>query len=268
MNIKLDLLDYQALPLGETQNGVCPACGKRKFYVTRKTTGLAYICFRASCHTQGFIGERLTQHSKPTKKPPVQFTEGLLPPSVESIQYFFERFNIELGSVDDAMYYVKETDDGRYAFPIWGRHDERRGVVIRAPLWSGEVTPPIYCPGYFPKAKTYLETTDTVRGGWYHSTDETHVVIVEDQVSAMRVAGLGVTAYALLGTTFSQEHLNDLMQWKNGKAYTLALDPDAIKTALKILLKWHGCLNFHVVNLECDPKDYPSNDKLVEDLGL
>jgi hypothetical protein len=274
MNIKLDLLDYNNLPIGETTQGCCPSCGKNKFYVTRKRDGIAYICFRDSCHTQGYVGVRSEAPSVTTSKPHYQFTGVLRYPTQQTVDWFSVRWQIDLGEYPEPGYWVKETDDGRYAFPLWGRMDEPRGVVIREPTWDrGHWSrAPIYREGggySGPKSRTYLETPTTVRAGWYHSLREDIVVIVEDQVSAMRITELGLTGYAILGTHLNQEHINDLMQWKNGKRYILALDPDAIQTSLRHMRRWHGSIPLTVASsLKYDPKDYECNYELRKDLGL
>lgn len=268
--IALDLLDYSDLPLGETKYGKCPTCGKSKFYVTRKNGGLAYICFRAACPTQGFVGES-SSHAPRAKSPKrtSEYTDSLFLPSAVTINYFLERFNIDLGSIKDASYWVKETGDGRYAFSVLGQRDESRGIVLRRASWQGMPSPlRETCYKHEPKARTFLEY-DVPKAGWYHSMSPRTVVIVEDQVSAMRIAGLGITAYALLGTHFNDKHFYDILSW--GKARVIiALDPDAFGKSLQISAKWGSGLHkgMEVARLKEDPKDYRDDDELERDLKL
>ena len=266
--MKLDLLDYNNLQHGETRQGNCPSCGKNKFYVTRKTDGLAYICHRASCPTQGFVGDRYAESIPPFKPKTTmaEFTGELYPIDSLDIDYFWQRFHIDL-DLDD----LKTTGDSRYAFPLIGPDDRLRGHVIRRASWTGKEQPPIrddYGES-FPKALTYIHP-DVPRCGWYHSMNEQSVVMVEDCVSAMRIAQLGVTAVALLGTTLSPKVLGEILRWKNGKHYILALDPDAQDKARKIQRDYGPAFRggLHVAELKCDPKDYTEDEDLIRDLGL
>lgn len=273
----IDLLDYADLPVGGTRQGDCPTCGKRKFYVTRKPAGYAYICFRASCPTQGFAGSTaldcrsFSRSQKPQWSR--QYTGELHLPGERDLQYFADWFG-----VDDHLhdgYWLKVTDDDRYAFPLWGVQDEYRGIVLRRPTWQD-------CPrpdrkahaergnGDYPKTLNYFEDNAAARCGWYHSGDEMTVVLVEDCISAMRIACEGFTAIALLGTHFMPEHLRDIQRWHKGARYIIALDPDATNKALELARKWGPAFPgpVSVACLVADPKDYIDSSDLLEDLGL
>jgi hypothetical protein len=275
--MKLDLIDYYTLPLGETQQGPCPVCGKMKFYVTRKNDGLAYICFRASCHTQGFVGgtgytntphEQIKNVIKPKN---TRWTGRFYDADNRTRIYFSERFGVEMETEEELRYWVRTTDDGRYVFPLWGPDDMLRGHLIRRATWSGYPAAPISDSkdeGY-PKAMTYIDP-DVPKCGWYHSMDERTVVLVEDCVSAMRIAGLGVTAVALLGTTLSPKVLGELLRWKQGERYILALDPDANNKAMKIQKDFGPAFRggLYVARLQQDPKDYQLDEDLEYALGI
>lgn len=268
----LELLDYANLQIGDTQQGECPTCGKRKFYVTRKANGYAFICFRASCPTQGFSGSSALPAEQVQIKKPYsrQYTGELFPATDADIEFFNLRFGIDFGT--NPNYWLKATSDDRYAFPLWGPADEYRGLVIRRPNWAN-----IMCPRRdlkkgtgCPKTICYFEEDAAARSAWYHSMDEETVVLVEDCVSAMRIADNGFTAVALLGTDIRLEHIRDFQKWKNGARYILALDPDATCKALKLHQKWNGAIpgSFEVAILKADPKDYDSDKELLQDLRL
>lgn len=275
--MNIDLLDYADLPIGETRNGECPTCGKRKFYVTRKQSGLAYICFRASCGTQGYAGGAgPAPIGLSTPKLRLEFKGNLFMPDDEVVAWFEDRFQVDLGDYPEPGYWVKVTDDGRFAFPIWGPMDEYRGIVIRRPTWSdSDLCPlvtdsqPYRVTANCPKSKTFLEPGAT-KGAWYHSMRENIVVVVEDQVSAMRIASLGVTAYALLGTNFSPQNYKDLQSWKNGETVIIALDRDAYLKSVEIAQAWGPALHtgMKVARLMVDPKDYTKDEDLMRDLGI
>ena len=136
----LDLMDYADLQLGQTRKGKCPTCGKSKFYVTRKPAGYAFICFRASCSTQGFAGSTALDDASFTRqhtpKWSRQYTGELFQVSEDDVEFFYDRFGVELETPEVASYTVKVTSDDRYAFPLWGPRDEFRGIVLRRPNWS------------------------------------------------------------------------------------------------------------------------------------
>lgn len=276
-------LEYANLPVGQTRNGTCPSCGERKFYVTRQSAaGWAYICFRASCGLKGYAGtSRIPVANDFLKARPAQhkgspYTGELFSPQEDDIEYFWERFGVELGEYPG--YWVKVAADQRYAFPLWGPKDEYRGVCLRRPCWSGEPAAPRpdlkatadHRPeAEYPKALNYLEP-GARRAGWYHSIDESTVVLVEDCVSGMRIASEGLTSMCLLGTNFTMDHLRDLQQFKNMKRCIIALDPDATGKALEIAHKWGPAFPgmVRVAVLDCDPKDYVNSKRLLEDLRV
>ena len=268
----IDLIDYIDLQQGETRKVECPSCGKGKFYVTRKTEGLAYICFRASCGTQGFVqdyGSTVSNETttvKPRKN--YEWTGMTHTLSTDDVDYFEDRFGL---TPNESLNDILRTSDGRYAFPLYGGDESLRGHVIRRATWQGVPSAPIQdnYASTFPKALTYIHP-DVPRCGWYHSTREDIVVMVEDCVSAVRVAQEGYTAVALLGTTLAPKVLGELLRWKNGKTYILALDPDAIDKARKIQRDYGGAFpgGLRVAELKCDPKDYIHSRNLLHDLNL
>lgn len=261
--------------VGDTRSGSCPSCGKDKFYVTRKPDGFAYICFRASCGYKGY--ERCGMDTEQTYKPWEREDRGQVyrghTYNVDwtDMDYFQERFSVILGdSPAHASYWCKVSADNRYVFPIHGPSDEPRGYVLRQPTWAGIPEPVRQSKSTAAKAMSYFEP-DVVKMGWYHSTDESTVVIVEDQVSAMRIACSGLTSVAILGTNFYPEFVSDFNRWHRGDfGAILALDPDATHKALGIARKW-GPTFKHPLRVAClkrDPKDYETDKELWEDLGL
>ncbi len=271
---ELDLISYTDLPLDETRNGVCPSCGERKFYVTRKTSGLAYICFRASCALEpGMIFEAsmpsgtFVQDVR-TKKTKRRFTQETYVPDWKDRHFFYDRFWIDFENPKTMARYVKVTEDDRYAMPVYGPRQEFRGWNIRRPNWSGvSVAPRDDCKGDdYPKTVLYLEDNCKARAAWYGDPGGT-LVIVEDQVSAMRVAPLA-RSVAILGTHLKDEVVSEILREGPFGHVIVALDPDAYSKALGIVSKWHGVLPMSAAFLDCDPKDYPTDTDLIRDLGL
>ena len=264
------------MQIGETRNGTCPSCGQRKYYMTRKPNGYAYICFRASCGYKGFIRSGIDTEQdwtpRKTERPGNPYFDSTTLITRDDMDYFEDRFDVYLGDTPAAAaYWCKLAEDGRYVFPMWGPRDEYRGCVLRRPVWSGEPTPIRQDTAYGAKAMVHWEPNVAVRLAWYHSTDESTVVLVEDQVSAMRIASSGVTSVAILGTTFYSDFVRDFNNWHRGEFDAIiALDPDAATKALKMAHTWGP--TFHrpprVAMLKADPKDYGSEAELWRDLGL
>ena len=270
----LDLLEFQNLPIGETRSGNCPECGKRKFYVTRKPDGFVYICHRATCGLMpgfvGYYGPSKPLEPKTREQVCNVYRGNMMLPDWTDIDYFLNRFQFEIGdSPMAASYLVKVTEDNRYAFPVWGPREEKRGVVLRRPIWSGEVRPPRVdkMGADYPKSLNYFEGNTPC--GWYHSTDESKVIITEDPVSAMRISFVtGVTCACIYGTHLQDSVIQDLKRF-GASEYIFALDPDATGKAIHNMLKLLPHVpNTRVSILEHDPKDYELDIWLVKDLGL
>lgn len=270
--MELDLLEYENMPVGTTANGPCPACGKKKFYVTRKADGLAYICHRATCDLKpGYTGTNvpaLVQTAGPVKTPNRQYTDPLHPKTEDDVGYFWERFGVDL---DEHRYAVRRTEDGRYAIAILAPNGDRRGWVIRRATWEGEPAAPIsddLSPGY-PKSMHYYDI-DAEDGApaWFIGEITDEVVIVEDPVSAMRIVSEGWTAVALMGTWLKAPALRELIGF-GAKRYIVALDADVPGKCIKMAQTLRGCVErANAVLLQQDPKDYEDSVRLLEDLGV
>ena len=270
----LDLMDYSHLQLGETQQGSCPTCGKRKFYVTRKPAGYAFICFRASCPTQGFAGSTAVNTKTFNAHKPEswmrEYRGELFLPNSADLTYFRNRFGIH---VQHTANRVRTTTDQRYAFILEGPDREFRGHVVRRPNWNDFPRPPRKDlmkerDEDYPKTLCYFVEGCKARGAWYIGQDTSKISIVEDCVSAMRVQSTGMTAYCLLGTDFRLEHLSDLQKGPIPDEYILALDPDAYTKSLQISERWGPTFpaTCVTVSLLSDPKDYQRDEWLKKDL--
>jgi DNA primase len=79
-------------------------------------------------------------------------------------------------------------------------------------------------------------------------------VIVEDCVSACSVDKAGYTGIAILGTTFHESRIKDLMAFDE---IAIALDKDASQKSLKIKKMLDPYVNCRVVLLPDDLKYFP-----------
>lgn len=272
MNI-LDFADYADLAISDTRKGQCPNCGKPKFYVTRKSDGYLYHCFRASCNLSGFAPADFTHlvSAKTTAKVSNlgnPYTGELSRLTELDALWFQDRFNVY-----PSLHSIRVAGHCHYALEIVGPRGEHKGWVIRKP-WSGEPR----CPRPAlndgkPKSMTYLEPGCTALS-WHHADlppDFTPYgwVIVEDQVSAMRLAEMGLDAIALLGCDISPQKLAEIARnTPRGETIVIALDPDATSKAFELARKVAHSLKVRVAILDYDPKDYPSDEQLWKDLKL
>jgi hypothetical protein len=87
------------------------------------------------------------------------------------------------------------------------------------------------------------------------------VVVVEDQISALKVAQFGELVACIMGSSFNTDIVRDLAPHQLKGGILLALDPDAQAKAQNIRLKWGGYFEkCRIVALPADPKDLSENE--------
>ena len=257
--IDLDLMQYADLPIGSTVKGPCPECGKAKFYVTRKPQSLAYICFRASCTlrpghvpTSDYVPPDWTMHVC-DGRPKGRVYRGALHQLTEAdVDYFVERFKLARGQA----VHMRRTDDGRYALRVYDRTGNTAGWVIRQPWPAAPIES--QRPDA-PKTINYLDKGE--RHAWYGEERADLAILVEDQISALRLDNLyrgEHSVVALLGTRISANLVRDLA-YVGVKQVIVALDPDAYSTSISLCSQLRGQFEVSAARLDYDPKDYPCN---------
>lgn len=102
---------------------------------------------------------------------------------------------------------------------------------------------------------------------WFTNVRSSGIIIVEDQLSAIRASDY-LTSVALLGTHLNDERVQELRAAKMRPIY-LALDNDAIGTAVKHVVKYKSLLPMRLVRLSKDIKDmtHEEADRLFASLG-
>jgi hypothetical protein len=207
------------------------------------------------------------------KKPTGKYYSGkVYMPNDDDVKYFVDRFGLyEFDQdINGLSYWVKVAEDGRYYLPIYDYQEAKVGEVLRRPIWDGMPQPPRpdKCYDGMPKAMTYLHNPETTRMAWYHSSHPYTVVLVEDQVSAMRIACTGWPAAALLGTSMNLDHVRDLQRY-GAKHVIFALDRDAKRKGIELCARYGSIFNHaNVADLMHDPKDYGRDQSLLMDLGI
>lgn len=280
------LLLAAQLPVGQTlSNSVCPVCDgglrkKRTFSVTRYPNKLAYICYRASCGVRGYVndeGRTDFRHEKglPTggKQSIKPYTGSIKPLEQVDIEYFYDRFEIDSYAADK---FIKLGDWNDYLLPIFDSTSRIVGHVVRRAIWKGEPKPVRWTDfDREPEVKALTRMKEAkeaisfyprqyeefdLQFSPYNTTDTSKWIIVEDQISAIKLSAYGYNAVALLSTNVNLAKIRD-MQNAGAKQIMIALDADATQTAFKIAREYGLAFEkVKAVIMEQDVKDTPAEE--------
>ena len=250
MNKYIEDLD---LGEGDTVRGDCPDCGGKNTFTANKSGGaVLYNCYKLGCkisgvHTVGMtaadIQARMQEVEQDKPKPKVEIME--LPEYVVRSGSGLDAFREKWDLWDQGLMY--DLKDKRAVFPIFINN-----VLIDA---VGRAL-----AGAEPKWLRYTGKANYFIGG----TGKT-VVVVEDVISAITVAKLGFTGMAILGTSLSVAHMEQL---GNYSKVIVALDPDAAHKTLRFrqeIEAWTGATTI-ALRLDDDIKYRVESDiqKLME----
>jgi DNA primase len=136
--------------------------------------------------------------------------------------------------------------EDRLCLPVFDPQGETCGVNLRS------------FSGAFPKAKLHTEEDSMA---WYPKLGSKQLIIVEDQLSAIRAADY-VNAVALLGTNLNDERATRIRKETPGYERYLALDQDAFDKAVKLTVQHRGLLGLRLLTLTKDLKDL-TNEELT-----
>ena len=208
---------------GDTVRGDCPDCGGRNTFTANKSGGaVLYNCYKLGCkisgvHTVGMtaadIQARMQEVEQDKPKPKVEamelpeyVTRSNSPIGSSKLNAFRDKWDLH----DQGLMY--DIKDRRAVFPIFSS-----GVMIDAVGRALDKTEPKWLR-YTGKANYFITGTGKT------------VVVVEDVISAITVAKLGFTGMAILGTSLSVAHMEQL---GNYSQVIVALDPDAAHKTLR-----------------------------------
>ena len=215
MNKYIEDLD---LGEGDTVRGDCPDCGGKNTFTANKSGGaVLYNCYKLGCkisgvHTVGMtaadIQARMQEVEQDKPKPKVEIME--LPEYVVRSGSGLDAFRDKWDLWDQGLMY--DLKDKRAVFPIFINNvlidAVGRALAGAEPKWLR----------YTGKANYFIAGTGKT------------VVVVEDVISAITVAKLGFTGMAILGTSLSVAHMEQL---GNYSQVIVALDPDAAHKTLR-----------------------------------
>lgn len=214
---------------GETVRDVlCPFCvggrsQEKSFVVTRQGNILKYVCFRASCGKSGItgfngslVGETknplIKKASDPVGRP---FQGDIAALTAAQARFLFAKYQLTPNELSaSGVRYAPLSR--RYVFPVRSPHYEFRGYMLRG------------YDGNLPKWDAFPEKYAETWLSWNQKAATKNpggpIVIVEDQISALKVARNFVSV-ALLGTMFNHGKVAELIT--QGNKIVLALDADA-----------------------------------------
>lgn len=243
-------IDDLDLGEGDTVRGYCPDCGGKNTFTASKTGGaVVYNCYKLGCKIQGIQTVGMTaadiearMRDVPKPKPKVEVME--LPEYVVRISEVhcssgIDAFRDKWDLWDQGLMY--DLKDRRAVFPIFINN-----VLIDA---VGRAL-----QGAEPKWLRY-----TGKANYFIAGIGETVVVVEDVISAITVAKLGFTGMAILGTSLSVAHIEQL---GNYSQVIVALDPDAAHKTLKYrreIEEWTG-VTTTALRLDDDIKYRVSSD--------
>lgn len=162
----------------------------------------------------------------------------------------------------------------RYALPILSPDGSRRGIVIRKP-WVGSPLSRTWAAAsdIGSKAYTFVEKLGPIQS--WHVPDYADypniLLVLEDQLSAIKAAEVGIPAVAILGVPekgkMDMPRVRELSQYP-AKEVIVAFDADATSHALNFVREWGMAFKkIRVAILNRDIKDTLKAD-ISEVLGL
>lgn len=249
-------LDFGHMHDGETRAGeLCPACkggetGEGSLSVTKREGVLLWQCHRASCGFKGATGSsvRHSGNGYHTRVPETRGAVGreilrsaeAVPPEI--VQRLLSDYAINRAHISRCEI-GWDTDTSRLALPVQNLRSERLGVVLRA------------LDGRKPKTLNHTEK-DAI--AWYPNHSAGGVIIVEDQLSAIRASDF-LTSVALLGTHLNDERAAEIRASGLRPVY-LALDADAWGKAVKYAVQYRGVFQPQLLRISKDLKNHTDQE--------
>lgn len=255
------------MPAQTSKTIVCPQCSedwiiqgqplkwrpKRSMSITRTPFGVIYNCFRASCSKGGYYP---MFHVKPPERASTGFKPAVYAYNLKELtkvqkQFFYLMYGLDSTEVEEAHFKYNPSKN-TFALPILDNRGSTIGIVDRD--FTGRREPKALSYWFHDVSKLYFTK-------WWDTLQSSTVILVEDILSAIKVNRY-YPGVALLGTALNDDKIIHLSDYFN--KVILALDPDAIKKAMKLKKKYEGQFeSFEVKLLKKDPKDM-SDEELDE----
>lgn len=280
MSITTVKLQIESMAEGESVRRTCPwCCGINTLSITRNFDSGLYNCYRASCGVKGFIP--LNPLALPTSKPVPRVPKGIL--TCETLadrdtkenfyilmrdKYELDRETLFRNHVDLAIgirftngAFEKKIGDGLWVrtfdfnYTFWGVYAKRlEGFSWNSDtkVWTARMNAETSFPYFVPIPKLPTKSGCSV------------IFVVEDPLSALKIAQLGYYSFALMGTHFQPNHVLELVKEQFTKIVWM-LDPDTwqsqqVAKAEKLSDRIGPIISHKVVYMNADPKDTPLED--------
>jgi len=259
-----EVLLYEALPhelREQIDNGVtrcrCPRCdggASREFSldVRQADTGVLKLkCYRASCSWFGIsITEPNAVLQRKSVKPPSVYRNPTIPIQGDIQGKLVNDYGLSLEQAREHGWRLSEHGT-ELVMPVRDSYGNVRGHVTRT----------------FGKPKrcfTYKETAQPWLDFW-GGCEGAATVIVEDCISACRLASVGLNAVALLGTSMTVDQAKEIAEVGKGADIWLALDNDAFEKSLHMAQRHAHVIQMKPVYLTRDIKNM-EHDEDIKDL--
>ena len=242
----------EAIARGEGYT-MCPACGGGSS--KKITLGLVYNeavvygqCFRATCGAKYLTvtDPSATFDRKKVKEARI-FDKPTIPVQGSALMYLIVDYGLDTRTFDPHGWRITEHGED-YVMPVLDPYGRERGHITR----SVDATPK--------RVFTYKATAQSFIDWWFDDKNSAPVVIVEDCLSACRLAGQGYNSVALLGTNISQKDAREIQETARDRDIVLALDRDAFDKAVKLSIRHRSiwgqirmvCLDEDIKNMTDD----------------
>jgi hypothetical protein len=148
---------------------------------------------------------------------------------------------------------LRVTEDGRLVIPILDAEGVRRGDVVRQgkPYDMSRPKSLTYCDEDYSGLAWFMPELVTI---W------TPLCLVEDPISAARLASNDVVGVAILGVYLTRPKLTDIRNWAEGMPIHLALDADAHAVAVRQAIRHRNRVDLRVHKLYHDVKDMDTDE--------
>ncbi len=190
--------------------------------------------------------------TKPSQMTP--YTGPVLPLTEEDWDFFLSVYEL---TAQTAMRYIRRAVEPRYILPIYAPNGDIRGHVAREG-WPGS---PIRAarPSAYKKALTYMCMPNAPVQSFYYIPDCRPLVLVEDQLSAIKLAASGYNAVALLGVpndgSIGVDRVREISKLPCSEVI-IALEADTTENAFQFVRKYGMAFKkIRVAILEKDIKD-------------
>lgn len=245
------------IPIGSTRYFNCPSCGRRdKIGMTKLPFSTVYRCFSSSCGIKGKLNSPMNKENLSSLLLNKGHTDALkrfilpdyLIKGFASVDSFTMALKYNLLDTYSQGLYETSFDPKLHRQVFF--HTDTEGNIVGAMGRALRFR-------QTPKAHIYI---NSIKTPWICGTSTTGV-IVEDILSAINVANVGLTGIALSGTTLHNDYIFQLAKFNT---VIICLDKDAsikaieLKKTLDIV-----CKNVIIRLLSRDIKDMPI-DELLE----